>query len=1049
MKRLLVMLLVTALLLPSFAVSAVDTSNPFSYLDEQRSRLIEGASSSFTDEPVFLSKSSDESSLSRCIVKFSASLSMKKIYSIVAGYDFELLADSSQRLFLLYVESADAFAAEYAGVTDYIETDAVRGLEALNDTYYSKQWQYEMYDFDAIWSVSSGSGVTVAVIDSGINRNHEDLTGANILSGYNAVTDTLSVTADTIGHGTAVAGIIAAVRNNSKFVAGICSGVAVLPVAVTRANGEIYSADFIKALYFAADSDANIINMSFAGEDNLKSEQEAINYANAKGCILIGASGNYDSESGERDEYSYPASYEHVISVTSFGDTGALSHFSCYNDKVDIAAPGEDIYVIYGTTNTAVLVEDGTSFAAPFVSAVAALALSVKQSDVEVSSDAFASLLTATASASTSAPCGNINPAAVIRAINDPIVTGIVDGGVYFSNVTVSFNLGLATLDGEMFASGTTVKVNGTHTLVITYGNTVSEYNFTTDNLPLTYSCPSGNSYSTPISIVFKRGTATLNGTPYYSGKQISESGYYTFILTGPNGNTAEKTFTMHTDLPVLYGAENGAVYTHAVELSIIGDGTATVGSKTIKNGETMLISDSGSYTVTLRNVGGTQTKTVAFTVDNEPDAKATLELLNALLAVDADNSNVYVYGTSLYGVRVYDAKNLGTMLRYVTTGEKTVLSCVVSGSNIALMHSSSISLMDGTRMRSGEPLRGTVQGSGTFKAIATDSSALYALLVSGSETKLVRINTTQFRTETLKTFSGTYDSLVWAQESGVFVITDGSGKLIKYDPSANTAVTLTGFADGTVYYTGGVLYIGGSIYDSSFKRIAVVSENGAAVAAFGGMLIYTNTVADALTGETLGKLSKSVITAAYGGGSAYLLYYDTILSKYICDTTARSLGCAEISNALIGDNSSISDFSSLISARSGMVISDWVHSEITGKLYIIFKNSNYLYILDDDFSSQQAIWINERPTALAMLGTSVYIGLENSARLGIYNGTVTYMTLTSVLTAKKLVAAQDSFFCLSEGNVYYINAKVGAVVSVRSTGRCDAIAYDNASLML
>lgn len=165
----------------------------------------------------------------------------------------------------------------------------------LNDPFLSEQWGWYRIRADkAHESGIYGSGVTVAVLDTGVDVNHSDL-AANIIEGWNFVDNNDNVT-DLDGHGTMVSGIIAAVTNNSIGIAGVSSNVSIMPLKVLSSTGGSWI-DLSLAIRHAADNGANVIVMSLGGKYSLLSAatEAAISYAYQKDCILIAAAGNDNS----------------------------------------------------------------------------------------------------------------------------------------------------------------------------------------------------------------------------------------------------------------------------------------------------------------------------------------------------------------------------------------------------------------------------------------------------------------------------------------------------------------------------------------------------------------------------------------------------------------------------------------------------------------------------------------------------------------------------------------------------------------------------------
>lgn len=168
-----------------------------------------------------LKKQYDES---QYIVKFNDGASLSDIENALAGYGYRLLSSSSQRSFQVTLGDADSFYEKYAGIIECFDKNSCKTLSAElpQDPLYASQWYYEKLNMEAIWSGTLGSSETIiAVLDSGVNRAHEEFAKANILTGYDAIKRTEGVNDDPLGHGTAVIGVIAAGYNNGKGVSAL------------------------------------------------------------------------------------------------------------------------------------------------------------------------------------------------------------------------------------------------------------------------------------------------------------------------------------------------------------------------------------------------------------------------------------------------------------------------------------------------------------------------------------------------------------------------------------------------------------------------------------------------------------------------------------------------------------------------------------------------------------------------------------------------------------------------------------------------------------
>jgi serine protease len=259
-------------------------------------------------------------------------------------------------------------------LTEFIEPNYIyKSSEVPNDPDYSKQWNLRSINVESAWDETKGSGITVAVIDTGISPV-PDLKDTQFVNGYDFVNDRIEAF-DDAGHGTHVAGTIAQSTNNGYGVAGIAYEASLMPLKVLGASGGGTVADIAEAIRFAADNEADVINMSLGGAGESKLMEEAINYAHQKGVVLVAAAGNANQNSA-----SYPARYPHVIGVAALDSAGIKAPYSNFGAGVDISAPGgsEVGKILQETidpeTGEAVFIGyQGTSMAAPHVAGVAAL----------------------------------------------------------------------------------------------------------------------------------------------------------------------------------------------------------------------------------------------------------------------------------------------------------------------------------------------------------------------------------------------------------------------------------------------------------------------------------------------------------------------------------------------------------------------------------------------------------------------------------------------------------------------------------------------------
>ncbi|MEY4901146.1 MAG: hypothetical protein RI895_1568 [Actinomycetota bacterium] len=236
------------------------------------------------------------------------------------------------------------------------------------------QWNYSALRLGEIHSSLIGTGITVAVIDSGVNRTGYELDSINVISGCDWVaSETNECTGtgvnDENGHGTHVAGIIAA-KKDGLGVTGVAPGVTILPLRVLDANGSGYLSDVAAAIDYARLNGAKVINMSLGGTTDFSLIKEAVNRAVAAGVIVIAAAGN----SGYPASPSFPAAYPNVIAVAATTSAEVIATYSNGGGYIDVAAPGSDILSSW-PTGTGYARISGTSMAAPHVAGLAALLL--------------------------------------------------------------------------------------------------------------------------------------------------------------------------------------------------------------------------------------------------------------------------------------------------------------------------------------------------------------------------------------------------------------------------------------------------------------------------------------------------------------------------------------------------------------------------------------------------------------------------------------------------------------------------------------------------
>ncbi len=261
---------------------------------------------------------------------------------------------------------------------DYDEI--IRATDIPNDSMLSNQSYYSQINAQDTWDLNARHLVKVAVMDSGLDTSHEDLQGRYLLEGKSYVDNNMD---DLTGHGTEVAGIINAVTNNSKGIAGICgnSNVKVVPYKILNGQNIGFVSDLVLALKDIQKTDVKVINLSLSLTKNNQAVESAIKEVYKAGKIVVAATGNYN-----QDEIEYPARYDEVIAVGAVNNTNnrcteadwGTGSGSNYGTGIDFVAPGNKI-LSSSTKNgpSSYNIESGTSFAAPMVAGEVALLSSI------------------------------------------------------------------------------------------------------------------------------------------------------------------------------------------------------------------------------------------------------------------------------------------------------------------------------------------------------------------------------------------------------------------------------------------------------------------------------------------------------------------------------------------------------------------------------------------------------------------------------------------------------------------------------------------------
>jgi subtilisin family serine protease/putative cell wall-binding protein len=245
-----------------------------------------------------------------------------------------------------------------------------------DEPMYSQEYNLNIGRVPQAWADgAAGEGITIAIVDTGVDLNHPDLKG-NLVPGYNAVMDSTApgMAQDDNGHGTHVAGIAAAQLNDSGIV-GVAYKAKIMPIKAMDKSGEGADDIIAAGIVWAADHGARIVNLSLGSDTETAVLRSAVEYAQEKGVLVVAAAGNFDPLKQSNPGINYPASYPQVLAVTATDADDQIAYISATGPECVLAAPGMNIISDYwsreeGSTYAAA---DGTSMASSFVVGVAAL----------------------------------------------------------------------------------------------------------------------------------------------------------------------------------------------------------------------------------------------------------------------------------------------------------------------------------------------------------------------------------------------------------------------------------------------------------------------------------------------------------------------------------------------------------------------------------------------------------------------------------------------------------------------------------------------------
>lgn len=258
---------------------------------------------------------------------------------------------------------------EASGLFDFVEPDYLASVNNTpNDPGFPSQWHLATIQATSAWNITTGStGVTIAMVDSGIDTTHPDFAG-KIVGGWNFLANNSTIV-DTMGHGTTTAGAAAATGNNGVGVSGVVWQNPIMPLIVVDSTGYASYSNIANAITYAAQRGVRIVNVSIGGSTSSSMLQSAVTYAWGLGTVVFASAGN-----GGLNAPYYPAGCQYAVAVGATDSTDTWQSFSNYGSFLSLVAPGLNIYTT--TKGGGYTYMSGTSYSSPIAAGVAALVLS-------------------------------------------------------------------------------------------------------------------------------------------------------------------------------------------------------------------------------------------------------------------------------------------------------------------------------------------------------------------------------------------------------------------------------------------------------------------------------------------------------------------------------------------------------------------------------------------------------------------------------------------------------------------------------------------------
>jgi thermitase len=380
-----------------------------------------------------------------------------------------------------------------------------------NDPYYGSAWHLPKIGAPTAWDNSQGSGVTIAILDTGVDGTHPDL-ASRMVPGWNFY-DNNANTSDVQGHGTSVAGTAAAASNNSAGVASVSGQSKIMPVRIASPTAYAYFSTGAQGLTYAADNGARVANISYSGFAGSSTVQNAAQYMKNKGGLVTIAAGNNGIDEGFTPTTT-------LIAVSATDSNDAKASWSSYGNFVAMSAPGVGIYTT--TMGGGYGAPSGTSFASPVTAGVVAL---IMAANTALPNTQVESLLYSTAvdlGAAGRDPYygyGRVNPVGAVQAavaaktaadtqapavsITNP-VSGATVSGLVAVDVSASDNVGVSRV--ELRANSTTVAIDTAAPYAFTWDSTGAP-NGMASLVAYAFDAAGNSKASTTISVNVANGT--------------------------------------------------------------------------------------------------------------------------------------------------------------------------------------------------------------------------------------------------------------------------------------------------------------------------------------------------------------------------------------------------------------------------------------------------------------------------------------------------------------------------------------------------------------